>query len=1593
MFSSEILKEYLETSNTIQTNALVFAEWNMNQPDNIARIGNYRFRPGSSDGKYLSVPSTYDVNDAGNYYTGATDSDAVIDGGYDESGDPIMFTKPKDKFKMLYSLEDCLHPFRPRSGINKPLYLGISGAAATAGQYITNPSPYDATGADVVNEGYIANRPRYYMSSRYDKFKYWTSYRTEGGVEYGVSRTAVNGRSFIYDAAPFVVYKEAVPANRVVVKMQTNVGDVNLGDMRVVGQTGTIPDPFYGYQNQTTPVRWKIQSLNNKGSWVDLISFDENSFRSDGTRIIGSDGYVEIAYGLEIPSEYLDTFVYVQKISSVNSLPTSAPIGYSYLLQANSDDIGEFYIYTADGWKRFAANYSWSLAESFTSKNSKFISDLTNPDYFWQQGVKRYREFELIGGIRIVVETMNKENCTFDLIEMSPRLAVDMTDRIQDFSVTKMLADLGNSKIPVGSLLAGTGQVNINNNDFAFSDTNQFNQETSKGSLVAKYLLTNIKFTFYDVVRNVNGRDYYVPLKTMYSEGFPQSAGNFDTISMAVRDAFFILESNPAPSILLSDISLSNIVTVLLDYIGFSNYLFKRVSGEVDPIIPYFFVPPNQNVAEVLNQLAIATQSAMFFDEYNNFVVMSKEYLLPDAGKRSADSQMLGNTYAVDSAGTHYLLNGYVYDASELGGAESGSYVNRSNNQIYVYQNGSWASVGAVQRIKLPNIMQISSENKAVNNSGQVNYTKRYVQRNYGSTRQAMYNDEFKSWVYVPTLLWEATGDESTKAQNEVASQQSSFSLAAMPLNADLTADLPTVVNNKITNNIINVGENVYNHARYSGYLYANGEIIKYDAVEYSITGYSEPVWINNVNEYQDYFLKLKFNGKMYPTGNIRVWTEPEYVTVGGVTRLKEGVISEHGRGQFGTQIVAHKAGLDSYWSDSANVYGCQQEADYIFSPNQIVSYPIGGLSPNTAGGLGSTKARESSRNGIIKNTLSQKFWTEKEINEFRTAQAGTVQSSALVFTGPTFAAGENPRNYVSYIHKPLNDAYKHFGARMRIIGKIESGGTTAQTPIGSTQYVSITPTSTNQTVNISGGSGGIGVMVNKETNNGYFFEIVALTTGNISTYYDASKKQIASYQVDPSGVSLSGTSNRIVTLTTKVNHQFKVGEKIVVSGFARGSVTSEINGEFTVTAVTARTITYDAAVIVPSAPTTGGQAEIYIDTGVNLNNVIFYKVVGSPSGKAYPVKLWSGLANILVDSGRFTGQYRTVAEENPTVYDLAVEYVDQGSSRTFYLYINDRQVGVAIDDEPLTKNNNMCLFVRGSSKCMFENVYALTNNYSQNTVSSAVKNISEAFGDEEINASEALRKYAVSGFVQAAYLNGISSYQPPQFNMYYDEFGTIMREVAHFNVKYDRAYPALYARIAPTLNRIKTYSTSGFYAGAYGADFLVFNCVDSNINLDPSSGNYLRVQGITFTQNTTKSLTVDDYFNKVANLSDPQFDSGNLVYSPQHQKELYNKIKISRIRHGNQEFSIESQYIQSDDAAEDMIGWVISKTMEPKKAIGLTTFGTQMLQLGDLVNVYYKSVDGTDVITKSTTNYIVYNIEYTKKSGETTMTTYLAEV
>jgi len=1442
----------------------------MNIGSNIERVGNYRYHPlDSVSSKYSSISQSYDKEDTGFLYTDATNADVVIDGTYTEEDSLTLLKTTNEKEKSLFSLENCFDRFRPRSGINKARF-GINS------KYL-----------HYSNED-LASRPRYYMADKNDKFKYWSSFRTEAIYKYqysnntvaygesptftdngviksgvvssykerGISLQRQNGQYYIEDAAPFVVYKEPVPINRIVTKIQTNVGSVKLNDM--LDATGLVADPFYGDQNKTTPVKWKIQYLSNN-AWIDAVSFDENSKRSDGSPIFSSDGYVEVSYGLIVPELLKKNFNIIGTIPSMASLPETGNDGDAFLIISSPNEIGKLTVWYNGGFvPSFVPQYGWQLHEDPVSSSTHLLTELVNAPKYVSGTNFNYREFLFVEGLRVVAETMNKANSSLDLIELSPRLAADISGITKSFSISKTASDIGDSGLPVGQILASTGSIQIFDSELAFNKNNIF-------SVVGNYQAQNLQIKFYEVVSTAT-EEVYVPIKTMYSEGFPESKLDDRSVNINLRDMLFYFENHNAPELLITKASLSYAVSILLDYVGFSNYKFYRVEGESDPIIPFFFVDPTMSVAEVLEQLAISTQTAMFFDEYNNFICMSKGYMLPSNGERSTDITLYGSK--------DYAKSG----------------ISKNSKTV----------------TNLANIIEVTERNSKVYNSGTINYTTRYIQKSLGSIKQAYVLDKERTWIYKSVLLWEVSSPENSKSINEQTATSDSYSLSAIPLNSDLSSQLPTVVNHQVINNILDLGEAVYWLGKYNGYFYANGEIIKFDAVEYNVSGISGNVWITSVSDYQKYFSKIPFNGKMYPTGRVRIYSEPNYEQVLGQTRLANGPVAKHGRGQFGTQPQSHFAGINPYWKSVDNVRGYSMESRYLFGQDtfevDVEAATIAG-EKTIDGSFSNVKAKRSNRTDVIKNFLSSTYYSETQSSK-KTAEM--VQASALVFEGPSFTSEESPVNFISYVTKKVSDSsnkFKHFGTRMRIIGKVESDKTLFQSASGASTFYNISTEDPERVARIDGGSGGLGILVNPKTNTGYYLEIAALNTDN---------------------------------------------------------------------------------------------PEDYKETGFTVHNVFFYKIEkkNTDEGLAAPVKLWSGTSSILVDAGTFTGQERVFGQTDQTVYDLAVEYENIGSKRRFYIFLNGTQIAT-VDDlkpSPEDEHDNMALFVRGSSRCMFENVYALSNNYSKNTSSAIQPIVAKAFGANDISVNQSFNKYAMSGIVQSTYLSGISAADAPKYNIFYDEFGTIMREAAYFNIKYDKAYPALYAKISPTFNKLRGYTVSGFFAGAYGAEFLVFNATDSTILLDESTGNYLRIQGVTFTQNSSHDLTVDEYFSKKSNLADPQFLPDSSVVSANIFKKKYQDIKLNRTTNGQVDFNLRADYIQDQDSAYNLMGWLTEKIMKDRLSIGMRIFANPMIQLGDIAEIDYIANE-IDITGGNSKRFVVYNIEYSRSLEGPEMTLYLSEV
>jgi hypothetical protein len=1501
MFSDNDLLNHLQTKNSIDVDSLVIAEWNQNDFSNLDNYGNYRFRPDSASVVYRNLYPEYDSQDNVNVYTNALDSNYLSEYKTEDPNEPLTFYSGETSRELYYSLKDCIKPFRPRSGINKILYFGESN--------INNTKFVDS-----IRSG---KRPRYYFCSRFDKFKYWNSYRKENGVEFGISSQAATffttgDPSYkINDCAPFVTYKDQVATNRIVVKMQTNLADPEAvginGEFLVPGTIRTnnnlVTDPLQDITKSSVPKRWKIQYLSINNNWTDAVNFNETSTRRDGSRIVPWDGHVEIYYGVKIPEQFKTNFHLYQYLDNVDQLPdTSIYIavsgvkdGDAYIIGSSNSQPGILYVWSQEDeeWKTYDVEYGFSLLEEDDTKRIGLVKKILNPDYFSIGSNDIYREFAFIKGIRVVVETMYAPNKAFELIEFSPRLKVDITDYTLDYQITKniMATDFG---LPVGGLVASTGDINLSNHDGVFTELNLFNSTTKTGSIIANNLKPQIKFDFYEAILDVNGYDKFIPLKTFYSENAAAATSGMEDVSLNLRDAFFILESNNATSIFLQNSTLTKAVALLLDNIGFSNYVFKNINTANDPVIPFFFVEPDASVSEILQRLAQATQTAMFFDEYNNFVIMPKEYLMPDISVRddnSAISERLTTLYG------------------------------QKTNSI------------------VPNIEAISSFETNILNDGQINYTTRYIQREVSKLEQASLSLSERTYGYKSAILWELGDQQEARTINQPTGNVG-YALGAVPLGTSLGSAVPTVANHQIVNNTIDVGESAFWLPRFQGYLFANGEIIRYDAQQYQVDSPSASatnglVWITNNTEYQKYFSQLVFNGKMVLTGLLRIYTEPYYENASGSNfdnleenvRYKNGQVRSHGRGQFGTVVTSHFSGLSSYWESSNNRKSFRMDSQNIFStvPTDLLSYgEISASVSASAYPLGSDATSQSLSliTSKIANFMKQSTRSEG-FSSYTQQDVAGIQSSALIFNGPypvpalqnTGLSLTTDRDLVSYVYKDLDTDYRHVGTRMRIIGKVKDDQTqSALNPVD--LYKIDRGVGDVNLETLSGGAGGIGYMVDPDTNSGYYLEIASMSE-DILQYYGST----ASAPLNASVVSGS-----------------------VVSG----------------------SISYNSV----------------------IENIIFYKVERTPystqeSGKtniAVPKKLWGTLARIVVDEGKFTGSDRLTSQEIP-VYDLSLDAEIRRNSSGIYridfnVYLNNRLIGTVTDNNPLQMPSSglkTCLFTRGSSKCMFENIYALKNIREEDVpLAQRVKNVVSA---------DSLRKYSVPAIIQNTFLSSISTETRPTVDFYFEEFGTILRECAYFNIKYDQAYPALIAKVVPPFTVEKSYQISGFLPGSYGAEFLIFNTTDKAIDLSESSTNRIMIQGITFTQNISNVLTVDDYFKELSNFSDPVFIE-NTIVSPGRSEKIYDNIKNSRSIYGNKSFSIDSIYIQNEDSAKDIMKWVLDKTIKPRKVFELDTFGTQHVQLGDLVKINYDLPEGVKLVDENK-KFVVISATYQRSSSD----------
>ena len=239
-----------------------------------------------------------------------------------------------------------------------------------------------------------------------------------------------------------------------------------------------------------------------------------------------------------------------------------------------------------------------------------------------------------------------------DLIEISPRLSLDLTDYLIGFSIKK---ELGNTStpLPLGSISSNSARINfskipiiIGDSDLNSSELNDVipisnyasafvnNVETKKSPLNG-ILVRGVKIRgFFDIDPDMSAsgpssNKKTVPAFVMYSERWDETS---DTVNVECYDIIKRIQSLLCQSIYLRNKTVQEITYSILDSVGFCEYISddliklrairsfsdQQSSSEfVNNIesVNYYWSNKDENVTSALNDLFKTFQITMFADE------------------------------------------------------------------------------------------------------------------------------------------------------------------------------------------------------------------------------------------------------------------------------------------------------------------------------------------------------------------------------------------------------------------------------------------------------------------------------------------------------------------------------------------------------------------------------------------------------------------------------------------------------------------------------------------------------------------------------------------------------------------------------------------------------------------------------------------------------------------------------------------------------------------------------------------------------------------------------------------------------------------
>lgn len=223
--------------------------------------------------------------------------------------------------------------------------------------------------------------------------------------------------------------------------------------------------------------------------------------------------------------------------------------------------------------------------------------------------------------IYLKVDSLNKAGHFANVIEISPRIERDISDRVIDFSTSYELGE-EDQVSPVGVISSNTGSISISNaqDDAVYPDPGYFETSTLYGPLDA-----NVEFKIdfgIDTTTEGGAGVEWTRLATMYSEEWQQSE---DTMSIDLKDSSKFLQEIKPLALLFENLSIGECIWRILDSVGMNNWEYNVAADASNMRITYFWTNPEETVWRNIQDLCRGTQSVAYIDEDGVFQIKTRD--------------------------------------------------------------------------------------------------------------------------------------------------------------------------------------------------------------------------------------------------------------------------------------------------------------------------------------------------------------------------------------------------------------------------------------------------------------------------------------------------------------------------------------------------------------------------------------------------------------------------------------------------------------------------------------------------------------------------------------------------------------------------------------------------------------------------------------------------------------------------------------------------------------------------------------------------------------------------------------------------------